>query len=130
MPYLQFDLPGAYPTATKRALAARLAALYAEVMQTTPEMVNVGFRELGPGNLWRCFAGTPEPVAVIHCEVRRGRPAAQRLRLAEALVAAAVETFGLRPEHIAIEFTQHAADEMYRDGGWGREWSADEAAPR
>jgi phenylpyruvate tautomerase PptA (4-oxalocrotonate tautomerase family) len=127
VPYLQLDLPGTYPTATKRALAARLAELYAEVMQTTPEMVNVGFRELGEGNLWRCFAGEPQPVAVICCEVRRGRPAAQRLRLAEAIVAAAVEALGLRADQIAVEFTQHAADEMYRDGAWGREWSPDEA---
>ena len=116
-----------YPACTrpadKRALAARLAMLYAEIMQTTVGMVNVGFRELGEGNLWCCFDGAPEPVAVIHCEVRRGRPTAQRLRLAEALVAAAVEAFGLRHDRIAVEFTQHAADEMYRDGAWGREWS-------
>jgi phenylpyruvate tautomerase PptA (4-oxalocrotonate tautomerase family) len=127
MPYLQLDLPGSYPVMTKRLLAARLATLYAEVMQTTPGMVNVAFRELGEGNLWRCFDHGPEPVAVVHCDVRRGRSPEQRLRLAEAIVAAAVEAFGLRPDPVSVEFTQHAADEMYRDGAWGREWDPAEA---
>ena len=127
MPYLQFDLPGRYPAGTKRELALRLSSLYAEIMQTTPAMVNVGFRELGEANLWRCIDGTPQPVAVIQCEVRRGRTAAQRLVLAEALTTAAAEAFGLRPDRIVVEFTQHAADEMYRNGTWGAEWDPSEA---
>jgi phenylpyruvate tautomerase PptA (4-oxalocrotonate tautomerase family) len=127
MPYLQFDLPGTYPIMTKRLLAARLAALYAEVMQTTPGRVNVAFRELGDGNVWRCFDHGPEPVAVVHCDVRRGRPPEQRRRLAEGIVAAATEAFGLRPDHIVVEFTQHAPDEMYRDGAWAREWGPAES---
>ena len=127
MPYLQLDLPGHYPAATKRGLAARLGALYAAIMQTTPGMVNVGFRELGADNLYRCGDAEPEPAAVVHCEVRRGRPAAQRLALAEAVAAACAEALGLRRDRLVVEFTQHAADEMYRDGAWGREWDPAEA---
>ncbi len=54
MPYLQFDLPGRYSAVTKRELALRLGSLHAEIMQTTPGILNVGFRELGENNLWRC----------------------------------------------------------------------------
>src|SRR5947208_16561652 len=82
MPYVQLDLPGSYPAETKRQLARRLGDLFAEVMQTTPSMVNVGFRELGEGNLYRCGTGEPEPAAMILCDVRQGRPAEQRLELA------------------------------------------------
>ncbi len=44
----------------------------------------------------------------------------QRAELAQALINACVETLGLRSDHIAVEFTQHMYDEMYRPGrGWG-----------
>ena len=129
MPYLQLDLPERYEPATKRRVAARLGALYAEVMQTRRSMVNVGFRELGPDNLYRCGDGEPGPGMVVMCDIRRGRPADQRLRLAEGIREVCVEELGFAPSQVVVQFTQHAADEMYRDGGWGREWGADEAAP-
>jgi len=127
VPYLQLDLPGRFESGVKRDLAARLGALYAEVMQTRPSMVNVGFRELGPDNLYRCDEDGPTPVVMVMCDVRRGRPADQRLRLAEGIMAACTETFGIPAEQVVIEFTQHAADEMYRSAGWGTEWDAAEA---
>ena len=128
MPYLQLDLPAAYPAETKKALARRLGELYAEAMETTASMVNVGFRELGEGNLFRCGPDEPEPAAVIHCDIRRGRPPEQRLAFAQQLVAACAEQLGLASDRVAVEFTQHTADEMYRNGSWGREWSASERA--
>src|SRR5438094_10613808 len=127
MPYLQLDLPGSYPVGTKKQLARRLGDLYAEVMQTTPRMVNVGFRELGDGNLYRCGPSEPEPAAVIHCDIRRGRPAEQRLALAKRLVEECVEHLGLRRDLVAVEFTEHSADEMFRNGSWGQEWTPSEA---
>jgi phenylpyruvate tautomerase PptA (4-oxalocrotonate tautomerase family) len=127
MPYLQIDLPAAYPAITKRMLAKRLGDLYANVMQTTPTKVSVGFRELGEGNLYRCGPGDPEPAIVIQCDIRGGRPAEQRLVLAKRLVDECVESLGLRAELVGVEFTQHAGDEMYRDGSWGPDWSPDEA---
>jgi phenylpyruvate tautomerase PptA (4-oxalocrotonate tautomerase family) len=126
MPYLQLDLPGSYPAPTKKKLAHRLGELYAEVMQTTPSMVNVGFGELGEGNLYRCGPAEPEAAAVIHCDIRRGRPAEQRLAFAQRLVDECVQLLGLRAELVAVEFTQHSAEEMYRNGSWGREWTPSE----
>jgi len=129
MPYLQLDLPARYAPDVKRRVAGRLGALYAEVMQTRPSMVNVGFRELGPDNLYRCGDGEPAAGLIVMCDVRRGRPANQRLLLAEGILAVCVEELGVRKEQVVVEFTQHAADEMYRAGGWGREWSGAESAP-
>jgi len=129
MPYLQLDLPGPASEAVKRRLARRIGDLFAEIMQTTPEQVSVGFRELGQGNLWRCGHGEPEPAAVLMCDIRRGRPPGQRARLAEALVDACADALGLDPSRLAVEFTQHSADEMYKRerGGLGAEWSPAEA---
>jgi phenylpyruvate tautomerase PptA (4-oxalocrotonate tautomerase family) len=60
MPYLQLDVPNHYPVEVKRGLAHRLGEKYARIMQTTPELVTVAFRELGEGGLWCCSAGEPE----------------------------------------------------------------------
>ncbi|MFI5265865.1 MAG: 4-oxalocrotonate tautomerase family protein [Chloroflexota bacterium] len=123
MPYLQLDVPGSFPLEVKRDLARKLGALYAEIMQTTPDKVSVAIRELAQGSLWRCGEGPPEPAAVLMCDVRRGRPPEQRARLAQELVAACVQALGLRPDRLAVEFTQHAGDEMYRDGRLATDWS-------
>ncbi len=128
MPYLHFDLPARYPAEVKRALAARLGALYAEIMQTSPGIVKVGFRELGEENLFRCGApdGGVEPVVVGQCDIRRGRPVEQRAVLAAAVVVACSEALGVDAATIELEFTQHTGDEMYRRGAFAREWSVDE----
>jgi phenylpyruvate tautomerase PptA (4-oxalocrotonate tautomerase family) len=129
MPYLHFDLPGAYPPETKRALALRLGATYAEIMQTSPSIVKVAFRELGPDNLFRCGApdGGVEPVVVGQCDIRRGRPVEQRARLANALVAACAEILGVSPDAVELEFTPHGGDEMFRRGAFAADWTPDEA---
>jgi phenylpyruvate tautomerase PptA (4-oxalocrotonate tautomerase family) len=128
MPYLQLDIPHSYPIELKRSLALRLGLLFAEIMQTTPDRVVVAFRELGEGGLWRCGYDEPEPAAVLRCDVRRGRPAEQRARLAEALVAACAETLRLDPSCLSVGFTQHAGDESFQTGtGLGRDWSPAEA---
>jgi phenylpyruvate tautomerase PptA (4-oxalocrotonate tautomerase family) len=128
MPYLQLDIPYSYPVEVKRALARRLGDQYARIMQTTPELVTIAFRELGEGGVWCCGMGEPEPAALLSCDIRRGRPADQRAELAQALIDACVEALGLRSDRLAVEFTQHTSDEMYRHGrGWGTEWTPAEA---
>ena len=129
MPYLHFDLPASYPAEVKRALAARIGQVYAEIMQTSPSIVKVGFRELGAENLFRCGAADDgvEPVVVGQCDIRRGRPAEQRAVLAAAIVAACAEALGLDAAAIELEFTQHAGDEMYRRGAFAQDWTAAES---
>jgi phenylpyruvate tautomerase PptA (4-oxalocrotonate tautomerase family) len=65
MPYLQLDVPNHYPVEVKRDLARRLGDSYAQIMQTTPELVTVAFRELGEGGVWCCGGGEPEPAALL-----------------------------------------------------------------
>jgi phenylpyruvate tautomerase PptA (4-oxalocrotonate tautomerase family) len=123
MPSLQLDIPATYDTATKRALAKRLGAVYAAVMQTRPETITVSIHDLGEGGVWRCTDDEPHPAALIMCDIRRGRPVETRAELCRQLIAACEETVGLDPERIKIEFTQHAGDEMYHPhlGGFNRE---------
>jgi phenylpyruvate tautomerase PptA (4-oxalocrotonate tautomerase family) len=131
MPYLQLDVSNHYPVEVKRDLARRLGDSYARIMQTTPELVTVAFRELGEGGVWCCGGGEPQPAALLSCDIRRGRPAEQRAELAQALIDACVDTLGLRSDRLVVEFTQHTADEMYRTGrGWAAEWTPAEATLR
>src|SRR5256885_16914155 len=110
MPYLQFDLPRAYPPETKRRLARCIGDVYAEVMQTTPEIVKVAFRELGADNLFRCSRGEPEAVVVLMCDIRRGRPADQRPAVASALATPPAAAPGLRAAEIENRLPQHRGD--------------------
>src|ERR1700733_9003029 len=95
MPNLQLDLTKTYPVRVKRDLAKRFGEIYADVMQTTPDLVDVTFRELGEGGLWRCGKSEPVPAVALICDIRRGRPPEQRERLARAVVNASVDTLGL-----------------------------------
>ena len=128
MPYYQLDLPGSYPAHLKNALARTIAVTHAAIMEAQPDIVSVSFRELGAGNVLRYQAGEMREFILMMCEVRRGRPADQRLRLAQALQAEIARAFAWPIERIVIEFTQHEGDEMFRDGAWGPTWSPGEAA--
>ncbi len=127
MPYLQLDLPGQYAAETKRRLASRLGDLYCELMQAKPGIVSVGFRELGPHNLWMAGGIEPRPGAVIQCDIRRGRPAAQREAVARAIVAACADELAIPATDIVLEFTQHTADEWFVNDGLATEWQPSEA---
>ncbi len=136
MPNLQLDVPGKYPVAVKRNLARRFGDLYAAIMQTTPDLVDVTFRELDEGGLWRCGKSGPVPAATLICDIRRGRPPEQRERLAKGLIDACVDALGLDPLLISVEFTQHSGDEIFRNilidgvvrGGLSKDWSDSETA--
>ena len=129
MPYLQIDVPNRYPLAQKQRLAKRLGEIYAETMRASFRRISVAVRELADGGMWRCTEGEPYQAALLMCDIRRGRPAEQRARLAQALIDACVEILGLRMEQINVEFTQHAGDEMFHPllGGLSDDWAAGEA---
>jgi phenylpyruvate tautomerase PptA (4-oxalocrotonate tautomerase family) len=130
MPYLQLDLPRAYAAPVNQQLAERIGRLYAEVMQTTANIVKIAFRELGEDNLYRCHDTQPaQAVVVIMCDIRRGRPASQRQALARALVAACADGLQFPVERIEVEFTQHPGDEMFRNGALVADWEPGEVNP-
>jgi phenylpyruvate tautomerase PptA (4-oxalocrotonate tautomerase family) len=128
MPSLQLDVAATYAPATRRALAARMGAVYAEVMRTVANIVTVVIRDLGEDRVFRCTAGGAVPAALLMCDVRRGRDAGTRAELCRRLVAVCEEVAGIDPATLKIEFTQHAGDEMWHPhlGGFNRDWEGDE----
>lgn len=131
MPYLHLDLPVAVGAIDRPQLAMRLARVYAEVMETNPERVTVGFRELGENGVVRTGPnGAVEPVVMVQCDIRRGRSNDQRERLGEAIAGLLEEALGWPLARTVVEFTQHAGDEFWREGGLGTDWTPAEAAAR
>ncbi len=128
MPYLQLDVNGPHARTDKQRLAARLAETYATLMSVDIRRISIAIRECGDGSVWRLVDGEPVPVSVLMCDIRRGRPPAQRLALAKRLVADCIEVLGLREDRLNVEFTQHSGDEMYHPtlGGFSPDWSPDE----
>ncbi|MGY4155567.1 phenylpyruvate tautomerase PptA (4-oxalocrotonate tautomerase family) [Bradyrhizobium sp. USDA 4461] len=129
MPYLQLDVYRTFPADQKKALAMQLGQIYSEHMQASIRRISVAIRELD-GGVWRCTEAEPYQAALLMCDIRRGRPAEQRAKLAEALVAACIEVLGLKLEQVNVEFTQHAGDEMYHPllGGLSDDWCAEETS--
>ncbi|TDN63989.1 tautomerase [Paraburkholderia sp. BL10I2N1] len=128
MPYLQLDVNGQYPPEAKARLAQLLCETYASMMSVDIRRISVAVRECGDGGVWRMIDGRPQPVAVLMCDIRRGRSAELRLEVAKSLCRHCIEILGLHEDRLNVEFTQHAGDEMYHPtlGGYSPEWSEDE----
>ena len=130
MPYLQLDVNDHYTRDQKHALAKKLCQTYTAMMTVDIRRISVAIREVGDGGVWRTVndSGDLEPVSVLMCDIRKGRPPEQRMALAKRLIADCVEILGLREDRLNVEFTQHTGDEMYHPtlGGFSPDWSPDE----
>jgi phenylpyruvate tautomerase PptA (4-oxalocrotonate tautomerase family) len=124
MPYIQFDLPRDPSEDDFDAVATRVASLYAEVMQTTPSGVTVAVRELGARRVLR----DGHAVVAIRCDIRGGRPDAQREAFAAALtdfVAGHAEELGAGRS--VIYFAEGPGRLIFEDGQANPDWSPAEA---
>ena len=122
MPYLQLDLPFVVPAGRRPELAARLAAVYADVMDTVPHVVTVAFRELGENGVLRNTEAGVVPAVVVGCDIRRGRAPEVRLELGHRVAALIEEALGWPRDGVILEFTQHSGDEIYREGRLSEDW--------
>lgn len=131
MPYLQLDVNAHYPVEAKERLAAKMCATYAEMMSVDIRRISVAIRELGEGGVWRVpeAGADPVPVSMLMLDIRRGRPADQRMDVARALCAHCIDILGLAQDRLNVEFTQHDGDEMYHPalGGFSPDWKPGEA---
>ena len=114
----------------KHALGAALAAAYGEIMQTSARIVNVGFAAYADGDLGRYETSGDEPreMAIVTCDVRDGRTPAQHESLGRTIVALCGAALGLPEDRIAVYLTEHASEQIYRDGGRAPAWSPAEAS--
>jgi len=115
-----------YPAGVKHALATQLGHTYAAIMEAPLKTITVAIPDVGADSIWRCGEEGAEPSALLMCDIRRGRSADRRARLARQLIADCHDIAGIDPERIKIEFTQHSGDEMYHPhlGGFNSDWHA------
>lgn len=125
MPYIQFDVPREPSRDDFADLADAVPGLYAEVMQTTPAGVTVAVRELGARRVLR----GGRPVVAIRCDIRSGRPDAQREAFALGLtdlVTGRAEQLGAAES--VIYFTEGPGRLIFENGQPNPDWSPAEAA--
>lgn len=96
-----------------RSVKQCLGQFYARHLPADVRHVNVAIRELGDGSVWPRGGAEPRPVALILCDIRRGRRAAQRSELARQLVVACKEIVDPHDDNLNVEFMQHRGEEMY-----------------
>jgi phenylpyruvate tautomerase PptA (4-oxalocrotonate tautomerase family) len=124
MPYIQFDLPRDPSEDDIDVVAKEVASLYAEVMQTMPSGVTVAVRELGARRVLR----NGRPVVAIRCDIRSGRPDAQREAFAAALTDLVTNRAAeLGAAHSVIYFTEGPGRLIFEDGAPNLDWSPTEA---
>jgi phenylpyruvate tautomerase PptA (4-oxalocrotonate tautomerase family) len=124
MPYIQLDLPRDPGDGDFSAVASGVADLYAEVMQTTPSGVTVAVRELGVGRVLR----DGRPVVAIRCDIRGGRPDAQREAFAVALTDLVTgRAAELGAARSVIYFTESPGRWIFEEGKPNPDWSPAEA---
>src|SRR5689334_22981285 len=125
MPYIQLDLPRDPSESDFTPLAVAVSELYAEVMQTTPSGVTVAVRELGAARVVR----GGRPVVAIRCDIRSGRPDAQREAFAVALSDLVASRAGeLGAERSVIYFTESPGRWIFEAGKPNPDWSPAEAS--
>jgi phenylpyruvate tautomerase PptA (4-oxalocrotonate tautomerase family) len=130
MPFIQVHSTRAGTAQIRRNLGFALAELYGSHMMTDRRIVNVGFTHYGTDELARYDAddGAPREMTIVTCAIRSGRTAETVEALGRAITAACSEALGIDEARIAVYVTEHAAHEIYRDGGRAPAWSAAEAA--
>ena len=128
MPFVQVHTNRPVTPAIRRTLGFALAQAYGDHMQTDQRIVNVGFVRYAEGDLVRYDAANNEPqeMTVITCEVRAGRSPDMLESLGRAITALCSRELGIPETRIAVYITEHAAFQIYRDGGRAPDWSATE----
>jgi phenylpyruvate tautomerase PptA (4-oxalocrotonate tautomerase family) len=131
MPFVQVHTAGPVAPETMRSLGQTLANVYGTCMQTNARIVNVGFLPHAEGALARYDAadGAPQAMTIVTCDVRSGRSPEMLEALGRTITEACARELGLPEARIAVYISEHAAHEIYRDGGRAPAWSPAEAAP-
>jgi hypothetical protein len=108
MPHLHVDLNLSPPAEARRNFGAALVARFAEIMDTGTDHVGVTLRCHGPDDL--VFGRAEDPakgIAFVNADIRRGRSADQKRRLALAFIEEARRAFGIPGKAVYVIYTEH-----------------------
>lgn len=107
MPHLQFEVNFLPDPAEKKSFADAVRQHFATIMSTGTDHIGITFRCYQPGDLVFGRAGDDGQIAFLNADIRLGRTADQKRRLALAIMAELGSHWGLPKEHIYIIYTEH-----------------------
>ena len=107
MPHLQFELNFTPVADEKRNFAEAVKRYFSEIMSTGTDHIGITFRCYQPGDLVFGRAGEDGRIAFLNADIRLGRTADQKRRLALSILAELSKTWGLQEESIYIIYTEH-----------------------
>ena len=90
--------------------------------------MNVAFHHYQDGDIVRYDAENDEPkkMTIVTCDVRAGRSAAMLESLGHAITVLCSQELGVEESRVAVYISEHAAAQIYRDGGRAPAWSPSE----
>jgi hypothetical protein len=132
MPFVQVHTSRAASPEIRHRLGFALANAYAEHMLISHRIVNVGFLTYGDEGLVRYDGpeNAPQEMTVVTCEIRTGRPPEMLESAGRAIMAACARELGITEARVVVYFSEHAGQQIYRDGGRAPDWSPAERALR
>lgn len=106
MPHLQFELNFAPQPVEKSSFAKAVCNHFATIMNTGTDHIGITFRCYSHHDLVFGRAGDG-PIAFLNADIRLGRTADQKRRLALAIMDEIVACWGVAKESIYIVYTEH-----------------------
>lgn len=107
MPHLQFELNFTPHPPAKAAFADAVRQHFATIMSTGTDHIGITFRCYQPGDLVFGRAGGDGQIVFLNADIRLGRSADQKRRLALAIMDELGRQWGLPREHVYIVYTEH-----------------------
>lgn len=107
MPHLQFELNFTPDGKSKAAFADAVREHFATVMSTGTDHIGITFRCYQAHDLVFGRAGGDGQIAFLNADIRLGRSAEQKRRLALAIMDEIGSRWGLPREHVYIVYTEH-----------------------
>ena len=107
MPHLQFELNFTPEAEEKRVFAEAVKQHFSEIMSTGTDHIGITFRCYAPGDLVFGRAGEEGKIAFLNADIRLGRTADQKRRLALAILDEISRKWEMPEENIYIIYTEH-----------------------
>ncbi|MGW8311786.1 MAG: tautomerase family protein [Desulfuromonadales bacterium] len=107
MPHLQFELNFTPESPSKAQFADAVRGHFADVMSTGTDHIGITFRCYSKQDLVFGRAGSDGQIVFLNADIRLGRSADQKRRLALAIMKEIGAFWSVPKEHVYIVYTEH-----------------------
>jgi len=127
MPHLQFEMNFTTIGADKSAFAEKIKALFAEIMDTGTDHIGITLRNYSNSDLYFGRAADPTAgIVFLNADIRIGRTAEQKRRLALAIIDEIFQRWQVPKENVYIIYTERQGELFQLSDRVLPNWSAGE----